>query len=244
MATVPLPVAINLSYWLYKIHPDIFAELLDVAKGRPSGLGALGDDGSGDFLPGISVMPADTSSFDVGNFVNSDAGSITTADINASISPDLASLPEPQLQDISIDAGGIPNPDLQGALDSTNVDTGLDNSKSGTIGQVATVLTTGIAALGAIGTAMYKSAQTQAQAQTIQAQAARAAAGVNPAPVTYGYNSAGQLVPILASASTGTVSAISPQTLASLGIPSSWSPYILPALLGLLVVAAVGGSKR
>jgi len=241
--TVPLPVAINLSYWLYKIHPDVFAALLNVAKGRPSGLGSLGDDG-GDFYTGITPMPdTDTTSFDVGDFVNSDAGSITTADIGSSISPDLISLPEPQLQDVSLDAVGAPTPDLQGALDdAATSSTGLDNSKSGTVGAVASVLTAGIGALGAITTAIYKANSTQAQ--TIQAQAARAAAGANPVPVTYGYNSAGQLVPIVANATTGTVGAISPTTLASLGIPSTWSPYILPAAIGVGLLMLLGGSKK
>ncbi len=68
--------------------------------------------------------------------------------------------------------------------------------------------------------------------------------GVNPAPITYGYNSQGQLVPVLASYRTGTVGALSPQTLASLGVPSSWGPYVVPALVGLLVLVAVSGASK
>jgi hypothetical protein len=258
MATVPLPVAINLSYWLYRIHPEIFSTLLNVAKGRPSGLGSLGDDGS-DFFPGVSVMPDDTS-VDVGNFVQSDSGSISTADISQSISPDLVSLPSPQTAIGSSDfyPGVSPMPvgaadsiaDVGNFLDNANAPssgssaTAVNTPTASSVGSVAGVLTAGLGALAAVTAAIYKAGSPQAS--TIGTQANRAAAGVNPAPITYAYNSAGQLVPVISSASTGTVGALSPQTLASLGVPSSWSPYVVPALIGVLVLVALssGASKR
>lgn len=251
MTKVALPLAINLSYWLYKIHPEVFTALLNQAKGRPSGLGALGQDG-GDFYPGISPVPADTSSFDVGNFVTSDAGSITTSDISATVSPDLVSLPASQASsdfytgitpmpaaDTNADIGNfLANSDAP-SLGATNT---LDTPTASNVGAVAGVITAGLGALAAVTTAIYKAGTPQAS--TIGTQANRVANGVNPAPITYGYNSQGQLVPVLASYSTGTVGALSPQTLASLGVPSSWGPYVVPVLVGLLVLVAVSGASK
>lgn len=271
MASVSWPAAINLSYWLHKVHPEIFRALLNQAQGRPSGLGALGDDGS-DFFPGVSAMP-DDSSIDVGNFIQSDAGSISTSDINASLSPDLVSLPSSQdtfgsgdfytgitpmpgssdfytgitpmpAADTNVDIGNFLDnanaPSIAGGGDAT-VGT-LNPPSASNVGSVAGLLTAGLGALTAITTAIYKSGSPQAS--TIGMQANRVATGVNPAPITYGYNSAGQLVPVLSSASTGTVSALSPQTLASLGVPSTWGPYILPVAIGVIVLVAVSGGSR
>jgi len=260
MATVPLPVAINLSYWLMKVHPPVFAALLNLAKGRPSGLAGLGQ-GDDSFLPGVSVMPDDTS-IDVGNFVSApDVGSITTSDISSSISPDLVSLPSPQIGSNDFYTGITPMPaadtsaDIGNFLDNQNApsipgsgtipssESTVNTPTANNVGSVASVLTAGLGALAAVTTAIYKAGTPQAS--TIATQANRAASGVNPAPITYGYNSAGQLVPVLSSASTGTVGALSPQTLASLGVPSTWGPYILPALVGVvLLVAMSGGSKK
>lgn len=256
---VPLTAAINLSYWLLKVHPEVFNALLNQARGRPAGLGALGDDGS-DFLPGISVMPDDSSTIDVGNFVSSDAGSITTSDINASLSPDLVSMPSPQTSVGSGDfyTGITPMPaadtnvDIGNFLDNSNAPaaTGGGESTAGTlnaptasnVGAVAGVLTAGLGALAAITTAIYKAGTPQAS--TIGTQANRVVNGVNPAPITYGYNSAGQLVPVLSSATTGTAGYLSPQTLASLGIPSTWGPYVLPVIVGIVVLAVAGGGSN
>jgi hypothetical protein len=255
MAKVTLPLAINLSYWLYRVHPEVFTALLNQAKGRPSGLGTLGDDG-GDFYTGISVMPDDTSSFDVGNFVSSDAGSITTSDINATISPDLVSLPQSQAAigsndfytgitpmpaaDTNADVGNFlansDAPSLGGSSPST-----LNPPVASNVGAVAGVITAGLGALAAVTTAIYKAGTPQAS--TIGTQANRVANGVTPAPITYGYNSQGQLVPVLASTRTGTVGALTPQTLASLGVPSSWGPYILP-LAGILALVAINGASK
>jgi uncharacterized membrane protein YeaQ/YmgE (transglycosylase-associated protein family) len=254
---VPLPVAINLSYWLYKVHPPVFAALLNHAKGRPSGLGSLGDDGS-DFLPGVSVMPDNASSFDVGNFIDSGSGaSVTTSDISSSISPDLVSLPQPQetIGSGEFYTGITPMPAADTTADIGNFLANSDAAPAGgsapstlnpptasNVGAVAGVITAGLGALAAVTTAIYKAGTPQAS--TIATQANRAAAGINPAPITYAYNSAGQLVPLLASMSTGTVGALSPQTLATLGIPSTWGPYVVPALVGILVVMAIGAMKK
>ena len=258
MSTVPLPVAINLSYWLMKVHPPVFNALLNMAKARPSGLGSLGDD----FYTGVSVLPDDTS-IDVGNFVSSpDVGSISTADISSSISPDLVSLPAPQSTGSSDFYTGITpmpaadtNADIGNFLDNANApsipgsgtipssESTVNPPTANTVGAVAGVLTAGLGALAAVTTAIYKAGTPQAS--TIATQANRAASGVNPAPITYAYNSAGQLVPVLSSASTGTTGALSPQTLASLGVPSTWGPYIVPALVvGMLLLAMSGGSKK
>lgn len=253
---ITIPAAINLSYWLYKIHPDIFNALLNTAKGRPSGLGALGDDGS-DFLPGITPLPDDTS-YDVGNFVTSNSGSISTSDISASVSPDLVSLPAPQTvgaassdfypgispmpaADTTADVGNfLANsnaPSSGGSTAST-----IDPPTASNVGSVAGVLTAGLGALAAVTTAIVKAGTPQAS--TIATQASRAAAGLTAAPITYAYNSAGQLVPVISSASTGTVGALSPQTLASLGIPTTWAPYVLPALVGVIVLVALSGASK
>ena len=253
---ISLPIAINLSYWLYKVHPEIFNALLNTAKGRPTGLGRLGDDG-GDFYTGISVMPDDTS-IDVGNFVSSDTGSITTSDISSSISPDLVSLPQPQASIGSSDfyTGITPMPAADTSADIGNFMANSDTTSSSgsspsavspptasNVGAVAAVLTAGLGALGAVTTAIYKA--NSPQLSTIGTQAQRASNGVYPAPITYGYNSQGQLVPVLASASTGTVGALSPQTLASLGIPSTWGPFVIPVLVaGVAVIALSGASKK
>lgn len=256
---ITIPAAINLSYWLYKVHPEIFGQLLNTAKGRPSGLGALGDDGS-DFLTGITPMPDDTTSYDVGNFVTSDAGSISTSDISSSISPDLVSLPAPQTTAIGASSSdfytGITpmpaadtNADVGNFLANSNAPSSggstastVDPPTASNVGAVAGVITAGLGALAAVTTAIYKAGTPQAS--TINTQASRTAAGLNPAPITYAYNSAGQLVPVISSASTGTVGALSPQTLASLGIPSTWGPYVVPALVGVIVLVALSGASK
>ena len=257
MSTVPIPVAINLAYWLYRVHPQVFTELLNTAKGRPSGLGSLGDDGS-DFLPGVSVMPDDTS-YDVGDFVTSDAGSISTSDISATLTPDLVSLPAPALTpttgefytgitpmpaaDTTADVGNfLANSGVTGSTTTGSTASTVNPATASNVGSVAAVLTAGLGALAAVTTAIYKAGT--APAATIATQANRAAAGVNPAPITYAYNSAGQLVPVLSSASTGTVGALTPQTLASLGIPSAWGPYIVPGLIGVIVLVALSGASK
>lgn len=254
---ITLPAAINLSYWLYKVHPEVFGPLLNMARGRPSGLGSLGDDG-GDFYTGISVMPTDDTSTDIGDFVSNAGGSITTADISSSLQPDLVSLPAPSVgSSTSSDfyAGITPMPaadsnaDVGNFLANANAPssggsspTAVTPSTASNVGAVAGVLTAGLGALAAVTTAIYKAGTPQAS--TIATQANRAGSGVGVAPITYGYNSAGQLVPVISSPSTGTVGALSPQTLASLGIPSSWSPYVVPVLAGVVVLVALSGASK
>lgn len=237
---VPLPVAINLAYWLYKEHPDIFNALKGMATSK--GLGALGQDGdTSDFLPGIDVLPVDDTSTDVGNFLpSSSAGSITTSDVTSTISPDLLALPEPQLQTVSFDPSSLPTPDLVTASVNAAASSNVSPTTASNVGSVGTLLTTGLAALAGVTAAIYKAGTPQAS--TIATQASRAAAGVNPAAITYGYNAAGQLVPILQTPASAGI-ALSPQTLASLGIPAAWGPYVIPVGIGLIILVAIAGAS-
>lgn len=233
MTAIKPAVAINLSYWLYKVHPEIFARLQKMVPGGGGKLGALGDDGGGDFLPGITPYSGDTvtTSFDVGN--------IDTSSVDSAISPDLVSLPEPQLDTVSLDVNNLPTPDFQIASDSA-ASSGLSSSTASTVGAVAGVLTAGLGALASVTTAIYKAGSPQAA--TIAKQASLAQAGVNPAPITYGYNSAGQLVPILQTPTT--TLGLSPQTLSNLGLPTSWTPYVIPVTIGVVVVALIAGASK
>lgn len=248
MSKITLPAAINLSYWLYKVHPEVFNSLLGMTKRPGAKMGALGDDGS-TFLPGISVMPADTTAADIGNLADlpPDVGTITTSDISSSISPDLASF-TPELSNVSfVDTSSLVPisdqtiSDVNTAAGST--DPGLSSGAASNIGSVASVLTAGLGALAAVTTAIYKAGSPQAA--TISTQQSRAQAGYAAAPITYGYNTAGQLVPVLQTGVSSGV-ALSPQTLASLGVPSSWGPYVIPVGIGVIVLIAIAaaGAKK
>lgn len=244
---IKLPQAINLAYWLLKIHPEVFSALQKGAFNKTGGpLGALGQDDD-DF---VGVTPVETDTFDAGSAISAasdsittipDTGTLTSSDIASTISPDLIALPPPQLQTVSLDPDSLPTPDLVSAADVAAANTTVTPASASNVGSVAAILTTGLGALAAVTAAIYKAQSPQAA--TIATQAQRAAAGANPAPITYGYNAAGQLVPILQTPTTAGIG-LSPATLASLGIPASWAPYVVPVVIGVIILAVAGGSKK
>jgi hypothetical protein len=243
MARIQLPAAINLAYWLYKVHPEIFSSLLNQSRAQTSTMGALGQDDGGDFLPGISLMPDVTSDVsDIGSFsASSDVGSFVPSDIGATISPDLWDF-QPELSDVSFDSSSsLVTPISSGTTSAINTAAAnIDSSTASSIGSVASLLTAGLGSLAAITTAVYKAGSPQAT--TIAAQAQRAAAGAPAAPLTYAYNSSGQLVPVLQTGAQSGV-ALTPQNLSSL-VPSSWGQYVIPVGVGVLVAIAIYAGTR
>jgi hypothetical protein len=252
---------LNLAYWLYRIHPELFAALQAPANQAQQALrsrrklGSLGDDGVSllDTSSSFDPLPLDTTStdttpaFDTGSTPTFEIGStpidtssLSSSDVSAAISSDLQSLPPPALQNVTIDAALTPpQVSIPGAVPSAAAAT----SSGGIGGALASVggflaSATGLTSLTNLATAYYKA--NTPQAATVAAQVGRVQNGVNPAPITYAYNSAGQLVPVLAKPNTAGI-ALTPQTLANL-IPSSWAPYMVPVGLGLLVLWAL--SKR
>ncbi len=228
---------INLAYWLYKIHPQLFNALQRPAQQASSRgkLGRLGDDLT-DFVP-----------FDASAYVPSldtnvpyDTSSLTSGDIAATLDPVIVNLPDPSLTNIGIDAA-LTTPNFSfntGAAVAPASSGGL----SGALASIGSFLSsaTGLSSLSNLATAVYKA--NTPQAATIATQIGRVQAGANPAPITYGYNTAGQLVPILAKANTAGV-ALNPQTLAGL-IPASWTPYVVPTVIGIVLLWALSGAKK
>ncbi len=229
---------INLAYWLYKIHPQLFNALqrpAQQATGRGK-FGRLGDDLT-DFVP-----------FDASDYVPSvdttvpyDTSSITSGDIAATLDPVIINLPDPSLTNIGIDAA-LTTPDFSFNTSAAAAPAISSGGLSGALASIGSFLSsaTGLSSLSNLATAAYKA--NTPQAATIATQIGRVQAGANPAPITYGYNAAGQLVPILAKANTAGV-ALNPQTLAGL-IPASWTPYVVPTVIGLVLWWALSGAKK
>ena len=216
---------LNLAYWLYRVHPSLFASLLRSARQGPklNRFGALGDD-------------ATISSSDIGTTTTFDSGGI---------SPDLITMADPALTDISVAVPDI-SADVGGAISAASpVSTPVSSSSSsgGIGGALASVggflaSATGLTSLTNLATAYYKS--NTPQASTIATQVARVTNGATPAPITYGYNAQGQLVPVLSRAGINTP--LTQSTLSSL-IPSGLSQYALPIGVGLLLLWALASSK-
>lgn len=230
---------INLAYWLYKMHPKLFNALQGPARRAAAGaplsrLAQLGDDFS-DFVPfdSSTYIPA------VDTTVPFDASSMSSADIGAALDPVIVNLPDPVLTDVGVDAA------LTTPIASFNTSEASPTSSGGLSGALSSIgsflsSATGLTSLSNLATAVYKA--NTPQAATIATQVARVQAGSNPAPITYGYNAAGQLVPILAQANTAGV-ALNSQTLAGL-IPSSLTPYVVPVVIGAVLLWALFGSKK
>lgn len=236
---------VNLAYWLYRAHPGLFNILKHQVGQSPQAtrLGRLGDNGDVSFDTGSDptfVIGADTSTPDV---------SIVPSGSFPSISPDLTAMPDPALQTIGVDAAtadlGVPiDTGAAASAGAPATATPASASASGIGSALASVgsflaSATGLGALVNLGTAYYKS--NTPQAQTIATQAARVAAGQNPAAITYRYNNAGQLVPVLAQ--NGINTPLTPSTLGSL-LPSTLSGYAIPIAIGLGVLLLAFGSKR
>jgi len=235
---------INLAYWLYKVHPRLFNALQAPAQRAAAGrklsrLARLGDDFT-DFTPSSSdFVPFDSSAYapTVDTTVPFDTSAITSGDISASLDPVIVNLPDPALTNVGIDAAlTTPTVSFNTSDPSPTSSSGL----SGALASIGSFLTsaTGLTSLSNLATAAYKA--NTPQAATIATQIGRVQAGANPAPITYGYNAAGQLVPILQQPNTAGV-ALNPQTLAGL-IPSSLIPYVVPAVIGLVLLWAITGS--
>lgn len=229
---------INLAYWLYKVHPELFKPLLSQAQASRVGLGRLGDD----FSPAPSdFVPFDTSSYTPDTTIPLDTTSVTVSagDVSAALDPVLVNLPDPALSTVGIDAAlATPQVSIDSSTAPASSSSGLGNALS-SLGSFLTS-TAGLTSLTNLATAVYKA--NTPQAATVATQAARVAGGVNPAPITYGYNAAGQLVPVLNKANTAGV-ALNSQTLAGL-IPSSLTPYVVPVVIGLVLWWAISGSKK
>lgn len=236
---------INLAYWLYKVHPEIYARVLPLAnRARGAKLGSLGDD----FLPGISTFdPSTVDSIDTSNLldVTSSPTSFTDpgffsfdASFNPidSLTPDMASVATPDLVNVSIDESGFTTPNFQ-------TDTGsiFDSIGSG-LASIGSWLTSapGLTTVGNLTNTILKAGTPQQQ--TVQTQLSRVAAGNNPAPITYGVNPSGQVVPIL---QTGynTGQALNQDTLASL-LPSSLGKYATPISIGVLLLLGISLARR
>jgi hypothetical protein len=230
---------INLAYWLYKMHPQLFNALQRPAQQAAArgGLGSLGDD----FAPATTdFVPFDSSAYvpTVDTSVPFETSSITSGDISSALDPVIVSLPDPSLTNIGIDAA-LTTPNFSF---NTGAPASSSGGLSGALASIGSFLSsaTGLTSLSNLATAVYKA--NTPQASTIATQIGRVQNGVNPAPITYGYNAAGQLVPILAKANTAGVT-LTPQTLAGL-IPSSLTPYVVPVVIGGVLLWALLGSKK
>jgi hypothetical protein len=208
---------VNLAYWLARVHPQLYTALAKATM-QLSRFGSLGDDG----IPIIS----------------------DTTDIIQGISPDLISMPDPELQDVGVGSAiadsPVANIDTSLASDAiaatapgASAATGTGSSLAGVGSFLASA--SGLTALTTLTTAIYKA--NTPQAQTIGTQVARVGAGVSPAPLTYAYNSAGQLVPVLSQTGSPGLP-LSPQSLSSL-VPSTWQQYLIPLGMGLLALYAL-----
>jgi hypothetical protein len=226
---------LNLAYWLYRIHPNLFAALQGPANQYRAGrklsrfgaLRALGDD--------VAI-----SSTDIGTTTTFDTGGI---------SPDLITMADPGLTDVNIsipDVSAISN-DVSSAISAGAPSISLPVTSPGNTGTVTSALSsvgsflasaTGLTALTNLGTAYFKS--NTPQGATLNTQIGRVQAGVTPAPITYGYNAQGQLVPVLSQAGLNTP--LTPSTLNSL-LPSGLARYALPIGLGLLALWAFASRK-
>jgi len=231
---------VNLAYWLYKVHPEIYARVLPLAnRARGRKLGSLGDD----FLPGISTFdPSTVDTLDATNLLDtttdpaafSDPGSFSfDASFNPidTLTPDIASIATPDLVNVSVDTSGFTTPNFQ--TDWGNVFDSIGSD----LASVGSWLTSsqGLTTVGNLTNTILKA--NTPQQQTVQTQISRVAAGSNPAPITYGVDSSGQVVPIL---QTGynTGQALNQNTLASL-LPSSLSQYATPISIGLLALIGI-----
>jgi len=215
---------LNLAYWLYRVHRPLFASLLgQVQRPTPNRFGALGDDAS---------------------VISTDIGTSTTFDTGG-ISPDLISLPDPALADIGVAVPDISS-DVGAAIGAANVPAsgsisgGVAGGIAGALSSVGGFLAsaTGLTSLSNLATAYYKA--NTPQAATIATQIGRVQAGATPAPITYGYNAQGQLVPVLSQSGLNTP--LTQSTLGSL-VPSALARYALPIGLGLLAIWAFASRK-
>jgi len=214
---------LNLAYWLYKVHPELYAQVLPLAQQRSRRLGSLGQDVT-EFDTGTTTSFDTGSSFDPGS-----SSFLPDSAVFDAISPDLAQIATPDLTDVSVDLSGFTTPTFQTEVDPTG---SIWDSIGSGLKDVGTWLTSsqGLSSLGTIATTVLKA--NSPQQATVNTQVQRVAGGQNPAPLTYGVNSSGQVVPVLTQAGTGSGIGLTFQSLQEL-VPSAWRPYVAPALIGV-----------
>jgi hypothetical protein len=221
---------LNLAYWLYKVHPELYAQVLQLAQGARR-LGSLGDDVT-------SFDSGTTTTFDTGSAF--DAGGLTDSAVLSSISPDIASIAAPDLVNVSVDTSGFTTPTFQTETDPTG--SILDSIGSGLKSMGSWLASgAGLSSLSTIANTVLK-ANAPAQA-TVNTQVQRVASGTNPAAITYGINPQGQVVPILTTAGTGSGIGLTFQSLQKL-VPPAWQPYVVPGLIALGVWLFVRGRHQ
>lgn len=222
--------AASLAVWLAAHHPDLFLTTVRHARAAKASkrLQGLGDDPTFDPSAFLTVDP---STFDS-----------TATDF------DLSSF-EPDLQTVEFDPDSVSLPDNL-LSDSTASGAGflssIADSPTSAGGSVASALGGGLSSVfNALGTATkyLSTGQGQAtlsslvsllnptQAAVVNTQVARTATNQAVLPVSYGYNTTGQLVPVYAP----TGQQLTPQGLASL-TPSSFSVFF--SKYGVYVAAA------
>jgi hypothetical protein len=219
---------VNLGYWLYRVHPELYARILPLATKASAKLGALADDVS-------SSDTGTTTTFDpAGDTFNISGGS----DVLNNLAPDMASIATPELTNISVETSGFTVPDFQTESNPSGIFSAIDSG----LKSVGSWLTSaaGLSTVGNIANTVIKA--NTPQQQTVQTQIARVASGSNPLPITYGANPSGQLVPIL---QTGLNQgrALTPSTLASF-MPSSLRPWATPISIGILALLGIGLMRR
>lgn len=229
----------SFAYWLYVTHPAIYFAV--ARRMKQSGLGCytcgsfgrLGQDDGSD----IPIIDVTADSFDTGTISATDAvaSSVFTTVDPSTFTP------------ISVDATAITPPPDTAITPAASTD-------SSTLSKVGDFLTSsqGVSALLTVGAAAVKAAATVQSAQTqqsiLQMQAARAAAGLNPAAVSYTVNPAtGAVTPVIATGAGGTMpltgamqSALTPGTAAaSIALQNFVSQYGLLIGLGFLALLAL-----
>lgn len=227
---ITLTPQVRLASWLLQNHPEIFKAIQQQAQ--QSGFARFGD--------------GETTTFD---------SSLDT------FTPDLV-----DTSSLVLDPGTLSTPSLDWgslATPSFNVDTtssgGFFSTLTSGLSSVASFLgsATGLTALTSVAKAAFGSGS--AQAQTIGTQTKLVANGQNPAPISYGVNAAGQVVPIYTGttvpgtvAATGspavTTAGVAGISLTSAGLSSLLSSKALPWVLGIvaggLLLASAGRGKR
>jgi hypothetical protein len=184
----------DFAVWLETVHPDIYTQLYSQAiqqGAHAHRLGALGDDDSSDLDVSDDSSSYDWSSFSSPTLTDPLTGDSIDTSIDSSTSTDLT------LQPLSFDASTLTAPNV--TIDASGT---TGDSLTGAATSVGNWLTSaqGLTAVANLTTATANAVSTvqqgKVQMAVIQAQAARAASGASPLPITYAYNSAGQLVPV------------------------------------------------
>lgn len=240
-----LTPAIRLASWLLQHHPQIFNALAQQAKAQ--GFSGLGDDTVSTDIGTSFTYDSSNDTFDPGSSSLVDSSSFSPA--------------APELTQFQLDPSTFSTPSFDSSslsMPNFQVDTGGSSGVGASTSSVGSFLSSGsgISALTSLARAIFGS--SSAQGATIATQAKLVSAGQNPAPIAYGVNAAGQVVPIYtgstvpaAIAATGTPAlttagvaglSLSTSALASL-IPSSIMPWVIGGGI-LWLLASVSKRRR